>query len=97
MNQNRSFEEKYFYCSKSLGLDNDGTVNFELQDEWLQTFLAGESMFYVYTDLKSDLDKTEIINKINGITLSPFTFLTYNKLNAFITEKVNVYYLTFLN
>jgi LAGLIDADG DNA endonuclease family protein len=48
MNMKRSFEAKYDYCNKSLELDAQGNVHFQLPSEWVQSFLDGEGTFYNY-------------------------------------------------
>jgi hypothetical protein len=46
MNKDRSFEEKYNFCIKSLLKKNNQF--FELSPYWVQTFLNSEGMFYNY-------------------------------------------------
>lgn len=52
MNKNRSFEDKFNYCNSSLGMVNlpngEIGIKYDLPAYWVQTFLAGESMFYTY-------------------------------------------------
>ena len=47
MNKNRSFEDKYQHCKSFLGL-SDNEVNFNLPNHWVQGFLTGEGLFYLY-------------------------------------------------
>lgn len=48
MNTGRSFEEKYEYLKNSLNLDSNGYIHYKLPEHWLQTFIDGEGMFYIY-------------------------------------------------
>lgn len=54
INTKRPFEEKYNHCKSILGLiENENKeiiVNYTLPSHWVQTFLAGEGMFYNYID-----------------------------------------------
>jgi len=60
MNTKRSFEgaPRYNYCKSSLGLTllSNGEFNtkYELPAQWVQTFLAGESVFYTYVSEKKN-------------------------------------------
>lgn len=58
MNKNRSFEDKYNYCSSTLGFNVNNVyeknklsiIDNELPKYWVQTFLAGEGLFYNYVN-----------------------------------------------
>ena len=52
MNTKRSFEEKYNYLKSSMGLhinpNGEFEINYNLPPEWVQTFITGEGLFYIY-------------------------------------------------
>lgn len=51
MNKNRSFEDKYNHCNSFLGFSLQGEnyeLKYNLSPHWVQGFLTGESLFYVY-------------------------------------------------
>ena len=54
MNTNRSFDDKYNHCKSALGmtLDTNGdfVVKYNLPEDWVQSFLIGEGLFYIYFD-----------------------------------------------
>ena len=54
MNTQRSFADKYNYCVSALGmsLDTSGQilVQYDLPVDWVQGFLTGEGLFYIYFD-----------------------------------------------
>ena len=56
MNTARSFEDKYDYCKTSLGMTLSSAdlveISYDLPNEWVQTFIAGEGMFYTYMAIK---------------------------------------------
>ena len=47
MNKNRSFEDKYNHCKSFLAL-SDNEVKYNLPRHWVQGFLSGEGLFYIY-------------------------------------------------
>ena len=47
MNKNRSFEDKYNHCKSFLAL-SDNEVKYNLPQHWVQGFLTGEGLFYIY-------------------------------------------------
>lgn len=53
MNSKRSFDDKYNFCKTVTGLtrdENNGnlSVKLDLPADWVQGFLTGESLFYIY-------------------------------------------------
>lgn len=51
MNKNRSFEDKYNHCKSFLGLslqDSNYVINTNFSPYWVQGFLTGEGLFYIY-------------------------------------------------
>ena len=60
-NKQRSFEDKFNYCNSFLGIERlNGEIitNYDLPANWVQTYLTGESMFYVYVSEKKSRGKT---------------------------------------
>lgn len=60
MNKERSFEDKFNFCQSFLGIEKlNGEVitKCDLPANWVQTFLTGESMFYVYVSEKESRGK----------------------------------------
>ena len=55
INSKRSFDDKYNFCKTVSGLirdvnNGDLSVKIELPAEWVQGFLTGEGLFYIYID-----------------------------------------------
>lgn len=54
MNTNRSFDDKYNYCKSALGMTLDANgkflIKYDLPKDWVQSFLTGEGLFYIYSD-----------------------------------------------
>ena len=52
INNNRPFEDKFNFCKSNLGLKSLNkdlfSVDYDLPNHWVQTFLTGEGVFYNY-------------------------------------------------